>query len=260
MDKIITIQGLSKIYDGQSSRSIEALHDINLTVFDSEIVCILGPSGCGKTTLLNIVAGLLSATSGSVRICEEEAFQGNLLVSYIQQSPQLLPYRTVLANAALSLELRNELGSGGLSKIHSLLKFLGLEEFSSYYPSELSGGMRQRVALARTLSVKSPLILCDEPFSSLDFDNRLEIEEFFWKANKDERRASIFVTHHIDSAISLADRIILMTPRPGRILEVVEIDESLRQQPPLKRREFPSFSRYFSETWQSLHNASGVKV
>lgn len=254
-DALVTASGLSKTYQGESSASVEALRGVELTVVAGEIVCILGQSGCGKTTLLNLIAGLLEPTAGTLSVCGLAPSEARLQISYIQQLPQLLPYRTVFANAAVGLELRGSLNPTSISRVHELLEFLKLREFLSSYPAELSGGMRQRVALARTLAIHAPLLLCDEPFSSLDFDNRLEIEEFFWNASKKEGRACILITHHIDSAIVLADRIVILTPRPGKVSAIISIDEKLRNESPLKRRDTVSFTEYFAEVWHSLRTA-----
>lgn len=257
-NKVVTAIGLSKIYQRQTLEPIEAIQDITLDVYNNEIVCILGPSGCGKSTLLNLIAGLQSPTTGTVFVCGKAPSESRAEVTYIQQSPQLLRYRSILANAALGLELRGQLNPLTLSKVRELLRFLGLKDFESSYPAELSGGMRQRVALARALAIETPLILCDEPLASLDFDSRLEIEEFFWSSNKTDGRASIFVTHNIDSAVALADRVIILSPRPAKIEAIINIDDCLREVSPLNRRESPLFAQYFSDIWHPLRIATGM--
>ena len=163
----IEIIALSKTYKGDNTAATEALRDINLDVSEGEIVCIVGKSGCGKTTLLNIIAGILEPTSGTVSIFGESPAKGHSKISYIQQGAQLLPYRNVLQNAALELELRDDLTTETIKKLYEVLSFLGLDGFLGYSPSELSGGMRQKVALARTLVMDSPLLLCDEPLHLL---------------------------------------------------------------------------------------------
>jgi len=252
---VVTIKSLSKTYTRQSLPNIEAIHDVTLSISRSEIVCLLGRSGCGKSTLLNIIAGLLEPTFGTVLVFDAVPRAARKHISYIQQNPQLLPYRSVIANAALSLELKGDLDTKSLENVHELLHRLRLDEFSSSYPDELSGGMRQRVALARALAVQAPLILCDEPLASIDFDSRLEIEDFFWREIKVGGRASIFITHNIDSAVALADRIVVLTPRPGSVAAVINVDDELRQEPPLGRREMTSFPLCFSEVWRSLRAA-----
>ena len=173
----------------------------------------------------------------------------------MQQRAQLLPYRNVLQNATIGLELRDNLTTENIKKISELLGFLGLAEFSHYYPKELSGGMQQRVALARTLAVDSPLLLCDEPFISLDFNTRLELEDLFWQTIKAQNKTCVFVTHDIESAVALGDQIVVMSPRPGSIWRRIDIDKKIALTPPLDCRQSPLFSKYFSEVWQAIRQS-----
>lgn len=257
--KYIVISGLSKTFNSDSSRPIKAINSIDLTIEKNEIVCVLGPSGCGKSTLLNIIAGIIETTSGKVSVFGYSPVQAKSKITYIQQKPHLLPYRSVYSNAALGLELRNELNTSNLKRIKELLQFLGLTEFLSNYPSELSGGMQQRVALARTLAIKAPLVLCDEPLSSLDFENRMEIENFFWHECKNEGKTSIFVTHQIDSAVALADRIVVLSPRPGSVFEIITVNTELSKLSPRERREHPDFPEQYAATWRAIRESINHK-
>jgi NitT/TauT family transport system ATP-binding protein len=255
LDKI-KILGINKTYDSLTkSQPIKAIEDFSLCVKKSEIICILGRSGCGKTTFLNILAGLIPQSSGTISIFGKNSFESKSDITYIQQNPHLLPYRNVFTNAALALELKNELSEEKLNKLEELLDFLGFKDFYSYYPPELSGGMRQRLALARTLSIDASVVLCDEPFSSLDFDTRLEIENFFWNSIKNNKQTSIFVTHHIDSAVALADRIVILTPRPAKISKVISLDREFQILTPSDRRNSKEFADYYSKVWDSLKHS-----
>ncbi len=257
--KYIVISGLSKTFNSNSSRPIKAIDNINLTIKKNEIVCLLGPSGCGKSTLLNIIAGIIETTSGTISIFGFEPSQAKPKITYIQQKSHLLPYRSVYSNAALGLELRNELNIVNLRRIKELLEFLGLKEFLSNYPAELSGGMQQRVALARTLAIKAPLVLCDEPLSSLDFENRMEIENFFWHECKNDGKTSIFVTHQIDSAVALADRIVVLSPRPGSVFEIIKVNSEFSRLSPRLRREHQEFSELYATTWKAIRESINRK-
>ena len=251
----ITVSNVSKIFNRDHYQQIIAIKGINLSVEKGEIVCILGRSGCGKSTFLNILAGLIPQTSGSISIFGKDISKAKSDITYIQQTPYLLPYRNVFTNAALGLELRNELSDGNLDKLENLLSFLGFDGFFNSYPAELSGGMRQRLALARTLSINAPIILCDEPFSSLDFDTRLEIENFFWNEIKQKERTSLFITHHIDSAVALADRVVIFTPRPAKVSEIITMSDEFKSMMPKQRRDREEFATYYSSIWKALQNA-----
>ena len=252
---VVQVSALSKTYAGDNTAATEALRDIHLDVAEGEIVCIVGKSGCGKTTLLNIIAGILELTSGTVSIFGEAPAKVHSKISYIQQGAQLLPYRNVLQNTALELELRDNLTAETLKKLSDLLDFLGLGEFLYHYPGELSGGMQRKVTLARTLIVGSPLLLCDEPFISLDFSTRMEIEDMFWQTLKIENKTCVFVTHDIESAVALGDQIVVMSPRPGSIWQHIDVDEEIARTSPLVCRQSPLFSKYFSEIWEALRQS-----
>jgi len=252
----IQANSLSKNFERDDRSYVEALKDITLSIDSGEIICILGRSGCGKSTFLNITAGLISQTSGSISIFGQSPHEAKNNITYIQQKPFLLPYRNVFANAALGLELKNELNEESITKLEEFLIFLGFKDFYSHYPSELSGGMQQRLAFARTFSIKASVVLCDEPFSSLDFDTRVELENFFWVTVKQKEQTSIFVTHQIDSAVAIADRIVIFTPRPGRISQIISLDDTLKLLPPNKRRDSDKFSNYYSSVWKALQDSN----
>lgn len=252
---IVQVSALSKTYTGDNTVPTEALRNISLDVTEGEIVCIVGKSGCGKTTLLNIMAGIIEPTSGSVSVFGEPPSKTHSKVSYMRQRAKLLPYRNVFQNAAIGLELRDTLTPERIKKLTELLDFLGLAEFRNYYPQELSGGMQQRVVLARTLAVDTSLLLCDEPFISLDFNTRLELEDRLWQTIKTETKTCVFVTHDIESAVALGDQIIVMSPRPGAIWCSMDIADEIAGVSPVACRRLPLFSKYFSDVWQALRQS-----
>ena len=254
---IVETIALSKTYVADKTPPTEALRDINLDVSEGQIVCIVGKSGCGKTTLLNIIAGIVEPTSGEVSVFAEPPSKAHSKISYMPQGARLLPYRNVLQNAAISLELRDNLTPETIQKLTELLDFLGLGEFPDHYPTELSGGMQQRVVLARTLAVDASLLLCDEPFISLDFNTRLELEDLLWQTIKTENKTCVFITHDIESAVALGDHIVVMSPRPGSIWCSIDMDAEIAGASPVVRRRLPLFSQYFSEVWQALRESEG---
>ena len=214
---------------------------------------IVGQSGCGKSTLLSLISGLLKPTSGSVLIDQEEVQGPNSRVGYMLQNDYLFEWRTILDNALLGLEIRKEKTPEAVEEVKGMLKAYGLGGFEHYYPPQLSGGMRQRVALIRTLATKPDVLLLDEPFSALDYQNRLSVGEEVVKILRERKKTVIMVTHDIPEAVSMANRVVVMTPRPGRIRSIHRIkmcDEGLT---PLQTREVPQFREYFTTIWKELN-------
>jgi NitT/TauT family transport system ATP-binding protein len=220
----LKIHHLSKDFPVPGGEPIRALSDIDLDVRDKEFISVLGPSGCGKTTLLRIIAGLETATEGSIEI-EGQLVQGpSPKMAMIFQEYSLYPWRTVLDNVTFGLELQSMGKEEARTKAIEFLRLVGLEEFIYRYPYELSGGMRQRVAVARALAIEPKILLMDEPFGALDAQtrNNLQIELLvIWQKTK---KTVIFVTHSVDEAVFLSDRIVVLTPRPGHICEIIRID------------------------------------
>ena len=232
---------------------VKALEQINLSIQDQEFVAIVGQSGCGKSTLLSLISGLLRPTRGSVFIDREEVQGPNKRVGYMLQNDYLFEWRTILDNALLGLEIRKEKTPEAVEEVKGMLKAYGLGGFEHYYPPQLSGGMRQRVALIRTLATKPDVLLLDEPFSALDYQNRLSVGEEVVKILRERKKTVIMVTHDIPEAVSMANRVVVMTPRPGRIRSIHRIkmcDEGLT---PLQTREVPQFREYFTTIWKELN-------
>ena len=219
----IEIKNINKSFDGRG-KNLSVLEDINLTIDDGEFVCLLGPSGCGKTTLLRLIAGLDNPTSGEIiangEVVEEPS--GDRAVIFQQYS--LFPWLTVLQNVTFGLEMSGGSKEENVKAAERYLKSVGLLEFKDSYPHELSGGMKQRVAIIRSLLNHSPILLMDEPFSALDMQNRHKLQEQLIGVWQRFENTIVFVTHDVDEAVYLADKIVLLDKNPGKIVEVINID------------------------------------
>ncbi|WP_407421549.1 ABC transporter ATP-binding protein [Methanobrevibacter sp.] len=218
----IEIKNINKSFDGRG-KNLSVLEDINLTVNDGELVCLLGPSGCGKTTLLRLIAGLDHPTSGEIITNGElvEKPSGDRAVIFQQYS--LFPWLTVLKNVTFGLEISGGSKEENIQAAERYLQSVGLLEFKDSYPHELSGGMKQRVAIIRSLLNHSPILLMDEPFSALDMQNRHKLQEQLIGVWKRFENTIVFVTHDVDEAVYLADKIVLLDKNPGKIAEVIEV-------------------------------------
>ena len=222
----------------------EALKDINFCVKNGEFVSIIGPSGCGKSTLLSIIAGLEEKTSGKI-ICNEK-------MGYMLQKDNLLEWRTILNNVLFGLEIQKAKTSETKEYAIELLKKYGLYEFKDKYPNQLSGGMRQRVALIRTLAIKPKILLLDEAFSALDYQTRLMVTNDIYKILKNEKITALMVTHDISEAISMSDKIIVLTSRPAIVKKIHDIRFDIENRTPLSCRQDPKFTEYFNMLWKEL--------
>ena len=230
----------------------EALRNLTFSIKKGEFVSIVGPSGCGKTTILSLIAGLLEPTSGEILLDGEKVKDAN--IGYMFQRDQLFEWRNIYKNILLGLEIKNKKQNEQDEEyIDSLLKKYGLYDFKTKHPSELSGGMRQRVALIRTLAVKPKLLLLDEPFSALDFQTRLDVCDDVKSIIKEEKQTAILVTHDISEAISLSDRVFILTKRPAT-LHKIEIINFAKDLTPLKRRDDKNFASHFNSIWGELSN------
>lgn len=232
---------------------VAALQDVNLTIRDQEFVAIVGQSGCGKSTLLSLVSGLLKPTQGQVKIDGIPVQGTSKRVGYMLQQDYLFEWRTVLDNALLGLEIQRAKTPEAVEEVRGMLKAYGLGGFEDYYPSQLSGGMRQRVALIRTLATKPDVLLLDEPFSALDYQNRLSVGEEVARILRERRKTVVMVTHDIPEAVSMSNRVIVLTPRPGRVRSIHKIDLQDLGLTPLQTREHPSFREYFTAIWKEIN-------
>ena len=220
----INVAGLHKIYNTRTGGKTHALSDINFSVKRGEFISIVGPSGCGKTTLLNILAGLISKTEGSAKISGSEVTKPLSEIGMVFQAPTLLPWRTILENVMIPIEVQKKDKNEGLKKANELLELVGLKGFEDKYPNELSGGMQQRAGICRALVHTPSVLLMDEPFGALDAMTREYMNLELLRIWKDSNQTIALVTHSITEAVFLSDRVIVMSPRPGRIAEIIEID------------------------------------
>ena len=223
-----------------------AIQNLHLTVYEGEFLAIVGPSGCGKTTVLSLIMGLLKPTEGDVRFLRE-----NLRLGYMLQRDHLLDHRTVEKNVLLGLEVQHRLSAESRARALRLLDTYGLGEFKSFKPQQLSGGMRQKVALIRTLALEPDLLLLDEPFSALDYQTRLNLSDEVYRIIRSEHKSAILVTHDISEAVSMADRVAVFSARPAKLKELIPIGFS-EDLSPLERRSRPEFHDYFDRIWKEL--------
>jgi NitT/TauT family transport system ATP-binding protein len=230
------------------------LEDISLSVREGEFISFLGPSGCGKTTLLSIIAGLFPPTEGSISLYGQLIKGPHPSIGYMLQQDYLFPWKTVKENVLLGLILRNQLNERDVSNTFSLLKEVGLEGTLDMYPAQLSGGMRQRVALVRTLATNPKILLLDEPFSALDYQTKLKLEDLVSIMLKEHDKTGILVTHDIGEAIAMSERIILFSKNPGRIFRIFKIPETLKKLTPFEARQHPDYSVMFRQIWRELEN------
>ena len=242
--KILELKNIELTYYSKNGETL-ALNNINFTVNSGEFISIVGPSGCGKTTILSLISGLLQPTKGEI-ILNTKSKPG-----YMFQKDLLFEWRTILKNIFLGLEIKKTNTPNEQHRVEELLQKYGLWEFKDKYPRQLSGGMRQRVALIRTLALSPELLLLDEAFSALDFQNRIKVCEDVKKILLEEKATAILVTHDINEAISLSDRIIILSSKPGTVKEILTLDD-LKGLTPFERRESSLSTKYFDRIWGEL--------
>lgn len=245
MKKILmSVDNLSKNYHTKNNE-IEAIKDLSFPIYEDEILAIVGPSGCGKSTLLSILANIEEKSSGKIESNRPTK------IGYMLQSDSLFPWLTIIDNALLGLDIQNKKNKNNIDKVNLLLKKYGLYDFKDQYPHNLSGGMRQRVALIRTLAIDPDLILLDEPYSALDYQTRLALSNDMYNIIKSENKTAVLITHDIAEACSLADRIIVLTKRPARIKSIYEI-KLKEHKNPIDNRKDPKFNEYYDMIWRDL--------
>lgn len=252
MKTILQMQNVSLTYHTLKNET-QAVKDLSFEGYEGELLGIVGPSGCGKTTILSLLSGILSPSQGEVLIGGEKADCHSNLTGYMLQRDELMSWRTILSNVLLGLEIKKIKTPEKIEHAKELLDKYNLGEFKDFYPNQLSGGMKQRVALIRTLVLEPKLLLLDEPFSALDFQTRLNVVEDVYTILKSEGKSAVFVTHDISEAISMCDRVIVLTHRPCSVKTIIDLSE-LKDYTPLKRRELPVFSKYFDKIWHSLQD------
>ena len=250
MHKILQIENVSLTYQTLTDE-ITAIKDLSFDCNDGEFVSIIGPSGCGKTTILSLIAGLLSPTSGKILIDNKPIDIKNNDMGYMLQKDQLFPWRTIEKNVHLPLEVKGKLSDENKKYALSLLEKYGLKDFIKKYPSQLSGGMRQRVALIRTLVSNPKILLLDEPFSALDYQTRLAVCDDVYKIIKAEKKTAVLVTHDISEALSMSDIIVVLSNRPAKVKSIHH--PNLNGSTPLRKRESENFGFWFEKIWKELN-------
>ncbi|GFR37101.1 ABC transporter ATP-binding protein [Insulibacter thermoxylanivorax] len=259
MARMVDVEDMSHVYVTDKGASL-AVAGIHLSVEPGEFVSLVGPSGCGKTTILSVIAGLIQPTSGTVRIRGKPVNGPSAHVGYMLQQDYLFPWLTIWENAMTGLEIKKQVTSGSQAYVRQLLDQMGLAGAVNQYPSQLSGGMRQRAALVRTLAAKPDLLLLDEPFSALDYQTKLTLEDLVLETLRSEGKTAILVTHDLSEAIAMSDRVIVLGRNPGHIRRELHVPEPIRRALPLQAREEPGFHRLFRELWRELQETEGGEV
>jgi NitT/TauT family transport system ATP-binding protein len=252
MEPILELKNVNYAYHSPEGET-PALIDISFSIAPGEFVALVGPSGCGKSTLLSLVCGLLAPESGSILLNGQAVKESSTNIGYMLQHDHLFEWRTIYKNILLGLEIQHRLNDQTKAHAMELLDLYGLKQFANKKPSALSGGMRQRAALIRTLVLEPDLLLLDEPFSALDYQTRLSVSDDIGQIIRGEQRTALLVTHDLSEAVSLADRVIVLTNRPARINEIIPISFDLEDDTPLNRRNAPEFKQYFNRIWKELN-------
>lgn len=250
---VLEFSDVNYIYHTISCETV-ALKDISFKLDRNEFISFVGPSGCGKTTLLNLIAGLIPVSSGTIKLTGKDLSDSSLNIGYMLQKDHLLEWRTIYKNLTLGLEIQGKKDAEHLAIIDDLLKTYGLDEFRNAFPRQLSGGMRQRAALIRTLALSPDVLLLDEPFSALDYQTRLNVSDDIGSIIKEKEISTILVTHDLSEAISMADRVIVLSKRPGTIKEEIPIRLSIEKRTPKTSRNAPEFNTYYNQIWEAIHD------
>ena len=245
MKEFLKIEGLSKNYLTKK-QVINALKNIDLSINENEFIVIVGPSGCGKSTILSIIGNLEEKSSGKIEFKKD-----NVKIGYMFQEDTLFPWLTVFDNCMIGLSIKGKVTDDDKNYVRKLLKKYGLSNFEKSYPTELSGGMRQRVALIRTLATKPDILLLDEPFSALDYQTRITVSDYVFKIIKEEKKTALMVTHDIAEAIAMADKVVVLSNRPATIKNIYEITMENKGLPSNNRKN-NMFNKYYDVIWKDL--------
>ena len=252
MSTVLEVSGVSYSYHTLSGET-PALSNITFSVPEGEFLAIVGPSGCGKSTLLSMIASLMEPESGTISIHGAPASMSRQRIGYMLQKDHLFEWRTIYKNVILGLEIQDRMTEKNLEHVEQLLRDYGLDQFRNARPSELSGGMRQRAALIRTLALNPDLLLLDEPFSALDYQTRLQVCDDVYRIIRNEKKTIILVTHDLSEAISMADRVLILSRRPATVQKIVSIHFVDSGLLPMERRQASEFKQYFNEIWKELN-------
>ena len=253
MEPILELKNINYSYhtlDGET----KALSDISFVLEPGSFTAVVGPSGCGKSTLLSLIAGLMKPESGEILLDGKTLSDNQSSIGYMLQHDHLFEWRTVYRNILLGMEIRGKVDAAARERADELLSQYGLKQFANARPSELSGGMRQRAALIRTLILDPELLLLDEPFSALDYQTRLNVSDDIGQIIRNSGKTALLVTHDLSEAVSLSDRVIVLTRRPASIACMVPVAFTLENDTPLNRRNAPEFKTYFNQIWKELNH------
>lgn len=255
MKPILELKNINYSYHTPEGET-PALSGISFALAPGEFTAVVGPSGCGKSTLLSLIAGLMLPESGDILLNGKLLTENSTNIGYMLQHDHLFEWRSVYRNILLGAEINHTLDAKTKKKADDLLKQYGLKQFSRAKPSQLSGGMRQRAALIRTLLLEPELLLLDEPFSALDYQTRLTVSDDIGQIIRQSGKTALLVTHDLSEAVSLADQIIVLSKRPASVIRIIPVSFELEKDTPLNRRNAPEFKTYFNQIWKELnHNA-----
>lgn len=252
MDAMLRLSGVSHAYVGPGGASL-AVDELDLAVSGGEFVSLVGPSGCGKTTILSLIAGLIKPSRGTVDLAGEPVTGPDSRIGYMLQQDYLFPWRNIRDNALLGFEIAGKRGPEAEHRVDALLAEFGLASAVRRYPHELSGGMRQRAALVRTLALEPEVLLLDEPFSALDLHIKLQLEDLVWETVRDRGVTALLVTHDLAEAIAMSDRVVILTTSPGRIRAVLDVPPSIRSKAPSAGRWDAAFGGLFDRLRSLIH-------
>lgn len=250
MNNLLSMSGVELIYHSPKSET-HALKDLNITVDKGEFISIVGPSGCGKTTILSLIAGILKPTSGEILINNQKIEKPGTLTGYMFQRDNLFEWLNIWKNVTLGFGFNKRNTPENKEYAKRLIDKYGLGDFKTHFPSQLSGGMRQRVALIRTLCLRPELLLLDEPFSALDYQTRLSVQDDVCNIIKTENKTAILVTHDISEAVAMSTKVIILSNRPATVKKIIELDFD-KDLTPFERRKDPKFNMYFNQIWEEL--------
>lgn len=253
MNPLLEVKNVSLAYHSPQGE-ITVISDLSFSVREGEFLAIVGPSGCGKSTILNLISGLLQPEEGEICIKKRQESSSVMHIGYMLQKDHLFEWRTIYRNVMLGLEIQHQKTEEKKKRVQKMLETYGLHKFEQAHPSQLSGGMRQRAALIRTLALEPDLLLLDEPFSALDYQTRLNVSDDIGKIIRREGKTAILVTHDISEAISMADRVLVLTSRPARLRREVEIVLENPDRTPMDSRNDPKFKYYFNLIWKELND------
>ncbi len=249
---LLELDHVSYSYHSKSGETY-ALSDISFQVEKGEFIAVTGPSGCGKSTLLSLISGLIAPNEGTIRLNGSSRYRETTNIGYMLQKDHLFEWRSVYRNVVLGLEIQHRLNEETDKHVREMLETYGLSRFADARPSELSGGMRQRAALIRTLALDPELLLLDEPFSALDFQTRLSVCDDVASILEKEKKTALLVTHDLSEAVSMADRVLVLSSRPARLRRILDIRYDKPKMTPLEKRSAPEFQKYFNLLWKELN-------